>query len=53
MTTTENEKIFVRKIKKGYLATYNGVVGKATTLMEAITRAKQNYDKAKEKEELK
>ena len=40
---TENEKIFVRKIKTGYLATYNGVKGKGKTMFKAIERAQKNY----------
>lgn len=39
----ENEKIFVREIKSGYLATYNGVKGKAKTMFKAIERAQRNY----------
>jgi len=44
----ENEKIFVRKMKSGYLATYNGVKGKHKTMFGAIKRAKKNYDWLKE-----
>ena len=40
---TENEKIFVRKIKSGYLATFNGVKGKGKQMIEAIERAHNNY----------
>lgn len=43
-----NEKIFVREIKNGYLATYNGVKGKGKTMFKAIERAKKNYDWLKE-----
>jgi len=39
----ENEKIFVREVKNGYLATYNGVKGKGKTMFKAIERAKKNY----------
>lgn len=40
-----NEKIFVRKIKSGYLATYNGVKGKARTMIKAVERAVANEKK--------
>jgi len=43
MPKVENEKIFVREIKSGYLATYNGVKGKAKTMFKAIERAKKNH----------
>jgi len=43
MQASENEKIFVREIKSGYLATYNGVKGKARTMFKAIERAQRNY----------
>ncbi len=39
----ENEKIFIRKIKSSYLATYNGVKGKAKTMYGAIEKAQKNY----------
>ncbi len=39
----ENEKIFVRKMKSGYIATYNGVKGKHKTMFGAIERAQKNY----------
>jgi hypothetical protein len=45
----ENEKIFVRRTKRGYLATYNGVKGKANTMFKAIERAQKNYLYAQEK----
>jgi len=41
---TENERIFVRETKTGFIATYNGVKGKAKTMFKAIERAKKNYD---------
>ena len=37
-----NKKVFVRRIKTGYLATYNGVKGKAKTMFKAIERAVEN-----------
>lgn len=40
-----NKKIFVRKIKTGYLATHNGVKGKAKTMIKAIERAVENDKK--------
>lgn len=40
-----NEKIFVRKIKTGYLATCNGVKGKGKTMIKAIERAAKNDKK--------
>ena len=40
-----NEKIFVRKIKNGYLATCNGVKGKGKTMIKAIERAAENDKK--------
>jgi hypothetical protein len=43
MAKIENEKIFVRRIKRGYLATYNGVKGKAKEMFKAIERAQKNY----------
>ena len=39
----ENEKIFIRKIKKGYLATFNGVKGKGRKAIDAIMEAHKNY----------
>ena len=45
----ENEKIFVRKIKSGYLATYNEVKGKGKTMFKAIERAQKNWLDAQEK----
>ena len=39
----ENEKIFVREIKSGYVATFNGVKGKAKTMIKAIERAQKNW----------
>lgn len=45
----ENEKIFVREVKRGYLATYNGVKGKAKTMFKAIERAQKNWLDAQEK----
>ena len=40
-----NNKIFVRKIKSGYLATHNGVKGKAKKMFKAIERAVENDKK--------
>lgn len=40
-----NEKVFVRAIKSGYLATYNGVKGKGKTMIKAIERAVENDKK--------
>lgn len=40
-----NEKIFVRKIKTGYLATHNGAKGKGKTMIKAIERAVENDKK--------
>ena len=37
------EKIFVRETKTGYVATYNGVIGKAKTMYKAIERAQRKY----------
>jgi hypothetical protein len=48
----ENEKIFVRRIKRGYLATYNGVKGKARTMFEAIEKAQRNYIEQDEANEI-
>ena len=46
------EKIFIRETKTGYLATYNGVKGKAKTMFKAIERAKKNYDWLEEEKTL-
>jgi hypothetical protein len=37
------EKIFIRKTKTNYLATYNGVKGKGKTMFKAIERAQKMY----------
>lgn len=37
------EKIFVRETKTGYVATYNGVIGKAKTMYKAIERAQKKW----------
>lgn len=39
----ENEKIFVREVKSGYIATFNGVKGKGKTMFKAIERAQRNW----------
>jgi ATP-dependent protease HslVU (ClpYQ) peptidase subunit len=52
MPIVENEKIFVRRIKRGYLATYNGVKGKARTMFEAIEKAQRNYIEQDEANEI-
>ena len=40
---TENERIFVRKTKTGFIATYNGVKGKAKTMFKAVERAQKKW----------
>jgi hypothetical protein len=52
MAKIENEKIFVRETKTGYLATYNGVKGKAKTMFKAIERAQRNYIEQDEANEI-
>lgn len=40
-----NKVIYTRKTKTGYVATYNGVVGKGKTMIQAIERAIANEKK--------
>ena len=45
MNGQDNVKIVVRRLKKGYMAIYNGKVALARTPEEAIERAKSKWKK--------